>query len=98
MAFMPGPKPRKPKPEVLEQEIAALNERLAEAEKEIATLRAKLHARRIASAAALLGFFPDRSWLAKLTAGADGDDAVLEERQLAEAWAAAVKMIRSRQR
>jgi hypothetical protein len=95
---MPVPKPSKRKHEVLEQKIAALKERLAEAEKEIATLKAKLHARRISSAAALLGFFPDRSWITRLTAGADSDDAVLEERLLAEAWAAAVEMIRSRQR
>jgi hypothetical protein len=93
---MPGPKPSKPKPEVLEQKIAALKERLAEAEKEIATLKVKLHARRITSAAVVLGFFPDRSWVTRLTAGANSGDAVLEERLLAEAWAAAVKVIRRR--
>jgi hypothetical protein len=95
---MPASKPSKPKPKVLEQEVAALKQRLAEAEIEIAALKAKLHARRISSAAAMLGLGPDRSWVAKLSAGADGENAVLEERLLTEAWQVAVEIVRSRQR
>jgi hypothetical protein len=90
---MPGPEPSKPKPEVLEQEVAALKQRLAAAETEIATLRAKLHARRIVCAAAMLGLGPDRSWVTRLSAGADSENAVLEERLLIEAWQAALEAI-----
>jgi hypothetical protein len=79
VTLMPALKPSKPKLEVHAQEVAALKQRLAEAEIEIAALKAKLHARRISSAAAMLGLGPDRSWVAKLSAGADGKDTVLED-------------------